>query len=73
MWRAGLALARPAPWHELQVPGSTPAWSKLVAGDQALVRWQESHDALVWMCPDGLPEPVLPLWQLVQVPGTTPW
>jgi len=49
MWRAGLALARPAPWHDVQVPGNTPTWSKLVAGDHAFERWQVSHDALVTM------------------------
>jgi len=53
------------------VPGATPLWLK-VAGSQAVVRWQESHEAVVGMWLEGLPFAVLPLWQVEQVPGATP-
>ena len=49
----------------------TPAWF-IVAGSQALVRWQVSHDWLVLMWLDDLPCAVEPLWQLAQVPAVTP-
>jgi hypothetical protein len=45
IWLAGLPVALPAPWQVVHVPATTPAWSKLAAGDHALVRWQLSHDA----------------------------
>jgi hypothetical protein len=44
----------------------------LEAGTQPEVRWQVSQDAVVWMCVRGLPEFTLPLWQVAQLPGTTP-
>jgi hypothetical protein len=43
-----------------------------VAGFHAVVRWQESHEAVVGMCVAGLPLAVDPLWQVAQVPGATP-
>ena len=46
---ADLPVALPAPWQVWQVPGTTPVWSKLAAGDQPVVRWQVSHDADVGM------------------------
>ena len=45
-------------------------WLK-VAGSQALVRWQLSHEAVVRICPLGLPRAMEPLWQVMQVPGAT--
>ena len=42
------------------MPGATPLWLK-VAGVQAVVRWQVSHDAVVGTWPEGLPLAVLPL------------
>jgi hypothetical protein len=42
------------------------------AGVHAVVRWQLSQEAVVRICPFGLPVAVVPLWQVVQVPGTTP-
>ena len=46
-------------------------WLK-VAGNHALVLWQESHEAVVGMWALGLPVAVEPLWQVEQVPGATP-
>ena len=46
-------------------------WLK-AAGFQALVLWQESHAAVVGIWLVGLPEAVLPLWQVEQAPGATP-
>ena len=34
--------------------------------------WQLSHDAVVGMCLLDLPVAFEPLWQVAQVPGTTP-
>jgi len=44
----------------------------IVAGVQALVRWQVSQLAVVatWLL--GLPVAFWPLWQVAQVPGVTP-
>jgi hypothetical protein len=53
------------------VPGVTPAWLN-VAGFQAVVRWQVSHDAVVGIWDAGLPVAVVPLWQVMHVPGVTP-
>ena len=47
-WFAGLPVAWLPLWHWAQVPGATDAWLKL-AGTQALVRWQASQGAVVWM------------------------
>ena len=58
-------------WQVMQVPGATPACEK-VAGIQAVVRWQVSHDAVVTKWFALLPVAVLPLWQVAQVPGATP-
>ena len=69
---AGFAVALPAPWQLLHVPGTTPVWSKFAAGDQALVRWQVSHDAVVWIWLAGLLVLRPLLWQLWQEPGATP-
>jgi hypothetical protein len=44
----------------MHVPGVTPAWLK-VAGFQAVVRWQVSHDAVVGIWDAGLPVAVVPL------------
>ena len=44
----------------------------IVAGVQALVRWQVSHAAEVEMWLPGLPLAVEPLWQVAQVPAATP-
>ena len=71
MWVAGLPVAVVPLWQVEQVPGATPVWLK-VAGVQALVLWQVSHDAVVGMCVVGLPVAVVPLWQVEQVPGATP-
>ena len=37
-----------------------------------MVRWQESHDAVVGRWPDGLPFALEPLWHVAHVPGATP-
>jgi hypothetical protein len=60
------------PWQFLQVPGTTPVWSKL-AGNQAVVRWHLSQESVakMVMCPFGKPVALTP-WQFLQVPGTTP-
>jgi len=55
----------------MHVPGVMPEWLK-VAGFQAVVRWQVSHDAVVGMWDAGLPVAVLPLWQVMHVPGVMP-
>jgi hypothetical protein len=47
-------------WQDEQVPGATELWLKL-AGSQAVVRWQLSHEAVVGIWPLGLPLAVLPL------------
>jgi len=48
-----------------------PVWLK-VAGVQADVLWQLSHEAVVGRWVVGLPVAVVPLWQVEHVPGTTP-
>ena len=53
------------------MPGAIPVWLK-VAGSQAVVLWQLSHDAMVGIWVLGLPAAVEPLWQVEQVPGATP-
>ena len=36
--------------------------------------WQESHAAVVGMCPlAGLPVACVPLWHVAQLPAATPW
>ena len=67
----GLPVAVVPLWQVEQVPGATPVWLK-VAGVQALVLWQVSHDAVVGIWVEGLPVAVVPLWQVEHVPGTTP-
>src|SRR3990167_3854889 len=42
------------------------------AGNQPEVLWQEPQDAWVWMCVDGFPAVVEPLWQLPQALGAMP-
>ena len=69
---ADLPVARPAPWQVVQVPATTPVWSKFAAGHHAVVRWQLSHDAVVWMWLGGLPALSVPLWQVWHEPGATP-
>ncbi len=69
---AALPVARWPLWQVLQVPGTTPAWSKLAAGIQAPVRWQLSQEAVVGRWLRDLPEAVMPLWQVVQLPMVTP-
>ncbi len=56
----GLPVAVVPLWQVEQVPGATPVWLK-VAGVQALVLWQVSHDWVVGMCVVGLPVAVVPL------------
>ncbi len=48
-----------------------PVWLN-VAGSQADVLWQESHEAEVGRCLLDLPVAVEPLWQVAQVPGAIP-
>lgn len=36
-----------------------------------MVLWQESQDAVVGICPEGLPLAAVPLWQLAQLPAAT--
>ena len=67
----GLPVAVEPLWQVEQVPGATPVWLN-VAGNQAVVLWQLSHEAEVGMWVEGLPVAVLPLWQVEQVPGATP-
>jgi hypothetical protein len=47
-------------WQVEQVPGATPVWLK-VAGSQAVVLWQLSHEALVGIWVDDFPVAVDPL------------
>jgi len=42
-----------------------------MAGFQATVVWQAEQLLLVVMCPTFLPDALLPLWQLLQVPTTS--
>jgi hypothetical protein len=42
------------------------------APSQVVVVWQASQESDVTMCVPGLPVAVVPLWQVVQVPGATP-
>ena len=53
------------------MPGVTPVWLN-VAGSQADVLWQLSHDTVVGMWFEGLPFAEEPLWQVEQAPGATP-
>jgi hypothetical protein len=53
------------------VPATTPVWLN-VAGSQAVMRWQVSHDAVVTTWFVVLPLALVPLWQVAQVPVTTP-
>jgi len=41
-------------------------------GAHAVVRWQSSQDRLVTKWFGVLPVAMVPLWQVLQVPGTTP-
>jgi len=43
MWLLGLPCAAEPLWQVEQLPGLMPVWL-IVAGVQALVRWQVSHD-----------------------------
>ena len=43
----------------------------MVAGVQLVVRWQLSQDAVVEIWRAVLPEAVLPLWQVAQLPAVT--
>ena len=70
-WLADLPVAVVPLWQLAQVPGATPLWLK-VAGIQAVVRWQASHEAVVETWFADLPFALVPLWQLAHVPGTTP-
>jgi len=70
-WLVGLPLALVPLWQVAQVPATTPVWLK-VAGSQAVVRWQVSHDAVVTTWFVVLPLALVPLWQVAQVPVTTP-
>jgi len=54
-------------WQLAQVPGATLAWLN-AAGSQAVVRWQESQDAVVTMWLGVLPFAREPLWQEAQDP-----
>ena len=67
---AGLPVALVPLWQVAQLPAVTPAWLN-VAGSQAVVRWQASHDCVVAMWFDGLPWAVVPLWQVAQLPAAT--
>ncbi|OGM03849.1 MAG: hypothetical protein A2008_08395 [Candidatus Wallbacteria bacterium GWC2_49_35] len=57
-------------WQVLHVPAATLLWL-MVAGVQAVVLWQVSHEAVVEMWLEFLPVAVVPLWQEAQVPGAT--
>ncbi|MFH1819752.1 MAG: hypothetical protein ABIK08_08870 [Pseudomonadota bacterium] len=59
-WVVGLPVAVVPLWQVEQVPGAMPVWLK-VAGVQALVLWQVSHDAVVGMWAEGLLVAVVPL------------
>ena len=37
-----------------------------------MVRWHESHEAVVGKCVGVFPLAVVPLWHVAQVPGATP-
>ena len=65
-------VARTPLWQLAQVPATTPAWSKPLAGRQPLVPWQLSQLAVVTMCACGLPPACWPLWQEAHVPRETP-
>ena len=43
----------------------------MVAGVQPVVRWQLSQEAVVEICLAVLPEALLPLWQVAQLPTVT--
>lgn len=66
-----LPVARDPLWQVAHVPATTAAWSKPVAGSQAVVLWQLSQDAVVWMWLDVLPLVMALLWQFEQVPACT--
>jgi hypothetical protein len=53
IWFAGLPGAVVPLWQLLQLP-VTPVWLN-PAPDHVEVLWHESHEAVVWTCPDGLP------------------
>ena len=69
-WFEVLPLAVVPLWQLEQVPGATLLWL-IVAGVQAVVLWQASHDAVVETWFEVLPLAVVPLWQLLHVPGAT--
>jgi hypothetical protein len=71
MWVVGLPMAVVPLWQVEHVPGAMPVWLK-VAGVQADVLWQLSHEAVVGRWVVGLPVAVVPLWQVTHVPGATP-
>ena len=71
---AGLPVAKVPLLHVAQGVTLTTVWF-IVAGRQAVVRWQLSQEipGLVpplWLA--GSPVAELPLWQVAQVPGVTP-
>ena len=73
IWFAVFPLAVVPLWQLAQfVEALKPPWSGLLAGSQADVLWQLSHDDWVAMWPEGLPEEIVPLWHEAQVPVTTP-
>ncbi len=69
MWAAFLPVAVVPLWQEEQ-PLVMPAWSKVLAGSQAVVAWQTSQLLCEGMWPGGLPVAVVPLWQEKQLPCT---
>ena len=72
IWPALLPVARLPLWQVAHVPAVTLLWSiEPVAGFQAAVWWQVSHDAVVEICAVLLPVAKFPLWQVAQVPDAT--
>lgn len=55
------------PLRWARYPGETCAYA--IVGVQAVVRWQASQDLVVAKWLPDLPVAVLPLWQVLQLPG----
>ena len=51
--------------------GGTPLWLNW-AGNQVVGRWQVSHEVLTIRWRAGMPEALLPSWQVLHWPAFTP-
>jgi len=74
----GLPFAKTPLWQVAHVPGITPVWLIVADANVVVERWQRSQDTPpanvvatgMWLA--DMPFAVVPLWQVLQVPGATP-